>query len=243
MKTKLLLLLLAPAMVFGQAEDPGSDEDAVRAVPNLPAGFSVPASTVSPDGRYGVTVPDRDHYEKDETVHNQIVEVSSGRILAAIKADAGLLHMNHGGIAPSRWSTDSSILLWQVEGKWSPRALVLVRIQNGAVKWQTNVLKTAQQEILVRTKKAAAAKYAAAKKENAGNGSAYPDGFTVNVTAAGTSDDLLSFPVAVHAELTSNPKAIEDFPKSAQLDANLDAMILEDGKLTVKSFNLGAGKD
>jgi hypothetical protein len=77
-------------------------------------------------------------------------------------------------------------LLWKVYGKWSPRALVLLKINNGKLQWQRNLLKLMQQEILARTRKADAKSYAAAKKRNAGSaGDYYPEGFTIDVIAEG----------------------------------------------------------
>ena len=52
--------------------------------------------------------------------------MKSGRVLGTIKAETGLVHMNHGGILPAQWSADSSYLIWTVDGKWSFRALVLL---------------------------------------------------------------------------------------------------------------------
>ncbi|MDR3403561.1 MAG: hypothetical protein P4L99_13770 [Chthoniobacter sp.] len=41
-------------------------------------------------------------------------------------------------------------------------------------------------------------------------------------------------PLAVHAELNADPKAIDDFPKAA----NLDAMVTTDGKFVVSKFSV-----
>jgi hypothetical protein len=84
-----------------------------------------------------------------------------------------------------------------------------------------------------------AAEYAAAKKANAGNGTAYPDGFTVNVTIGGEEGAPLTFPLLMHARLESNPKEIENFPKNAELASEMDATMGADGKLVVKEFHLG----
>jgi Lysozyme inhibitor LprI len=46
--------------------------------------------------------------------------------------EALLAKLPDAGILPSRWSADSSFLLWEVTGKWSPRALVLLKIEDGA---------------------------------------------------------------------------------------------------------------
>jgi hypothetical protein len=43
----------------------------------------------------------------------------------------------------------------------------------------------------------------------------------------------------LHAQLESNPKEIEDFPKNADLTSEMDATMSADGKLVVKEFHLG----
>ena|SRR5438270_9169105 len=217
-----------------------ADEDEVIKGPQFPANFIVPKSSVSPDGRYGVIAPaDWDHYDENGKPQNKVVEIKSGRVLATINAETGLVHMNHGGILPTQWSADNSYLIWTVDGKWAFRALVLLKIDNGQLKWQRNLLTLMQHEILAQTRKAAPQKYAAAKKQNAGNGSAYPEGFTISVTVGGKEDVPLTFPLPLHAELESNPKAIEDFPDSADVTSEMDATMDGNGKLVVKEFHLG----
>jgi hypothetical protein len=202
-----------------------------------PPGFSVPESTLSPTRQFGVLVPDEDHYREDRP-QNKLVEVATGRVLAVIQAETGMVQMNHGGISP-KWSADGSLLYWKVEGKWFPRALVLLKIAEGAVLWQTNLLKEAQKATLARTLAARPKAYAAAKKENRGNGSAYPDGFTIEVTTPVDEEKPVALPLAVHAELTSNPKGIEDYPKAARLDSRLEGTVDPKGKFTVTKFSAG----
>jgi hypothetical protein len=199
-----------------------------------PAGFSVPESTLSPDGRFGVLVPDTEHYS-DQRPQNKIVEIATGRVLATIQAETGMEQMNHGGIAP-KWSADGALLLWKVEGKWFPRALVLLSIHEGKVAWQTNILKEAQQTTLARTRQAQPKAYAAAREFNMGNGSAYPDGFTIEVTTPADDEKPVVVPLAVHAELTPDPKGLEDFPKAARLHAKLEAVVDAHGNFVVKEF-------
>src|SRR4029077_10491735 len=108
--------------------------------------------------------------------------------------------------------------------------------------------RTVQEAILVRTRQVAPQKYAAAKKENKDNGSAFPDGFTVNVRVEGDEErggatenvkgEPVSLPLKVHAELTSNPKEIEDWPEEAQLDSELDGAITPERQLIVTRFRL-----
>jgi len=159
-----------------------------------------------------------------------------------------MIHMNNQEILPARWSPDGSLLLWEVDGKWSPSTLTLLRIENSKVKWALDVLRTVQQAILVRTREAAPQKYAVAKKENRGNGTAFPDGFTVNVRVEGDQErggatenveaKPIFLPLKVHAELTSNPKEMEDWPKEAQLDSELDGVITPERQLNVTRFRL-----
>ncbi len=201
-----------------------------------PAGFTIPEITLSPDKRLGVLVPDEEHY--DAGAKNQLVEIRTNRLLAPILGEVGMENMNHGGVSPTRWSPDSSLLLWRVDGKWFPRALILIQLADGQVRWQLDLLKTAQQEILTRACQAAPKKYAAAKKENAGNGSAYPDGFTVDLTTDGEEDSPVALPLRVHVTLTANPKGMEDYPANARLDGKLEAEVGLDGKFKVLKFSL-----
>jgi len=188
----------------------------------FPDGFGVVPSSLSPDKRYGVLAgADFDHY--DETKHqNKLVEVNTGRTLAVIDAEPGKAgFMNHGGIQPSRWSADSSLLLWEVAGKWSPLALVLLKIEDGKIKWQRNLLKMSQQAILTRTRKFLPKDFAA---------------FTaIDVHVNGKEDAPLSLPLAVHAEFDSNPKAMEP-PPSVHVHSEMQATVDSDGKLIVQKF-------
>jgi hypothetical protein len=220
----LLTLATFVALLLSFATAPAKD----------PAAFSIPEDSRSPDGHYGVTVPTTrdDDVKLKEEPKNQLVEIKSGRAVATIEAWTGWSKMNHGGVLPARWSRDGSLLLWEVDGKWCPHALVLLKLEKGQLQWQCNVLQVAQQALLERTRKAAPEKYAAAKKANAGNGSAYPEGFTIDVKAL----DPVTVPLRVEAVLTANPKGIEDH---ANLDSHLEGVIDAAGTLKVTSFKLG----
>ena len=182
---------------------------------------------------------DWDHFADNGKPQNKLVEMQSGRVLASINAETGLMHINQGGILPARWSANNSYLIWTVDGKWAFRALVLLRdFENGEVKWQRDLLKQMQQEFS-RAHVRRSPLSAAAKKENAGNGAVYPDGFTINVKVRGEEGAPLTFPLLLHAQLKSNPKEIEGFPKNADLTSEMDATMSADGKLVVKEFHLG----
>lgn len=207
---------------------------------SLNTDYITPEFTFSPDHRYGVMIPVfhiEAAQEPDERM-NKVVELRTHHTVALIQAEPGYDRaLNFHETAPPRWSPDSSFLLWKVNGKWNPDALVLLKIEQNQAKWQLDVLKTAQQAVLSRTRTAAPKQYAIAKKANAGNGRAFPDGFTVDVTTDGENSDTVSLPLVVHTDLTANPKQIEGEPN---LVSHLDAIATEDGKFVVKNFQLGA---
>lgn len=222
-KATILALCAFSACVFGQ------DNQSKR--------ITIPDTSRSPDHRFGVTVPVRDFDDEKSHPPNKLVEIKSGRVLAVLAGETGWTKMNHGGVLPARWSRDCSLLLWEVDGKWFPNALDVVKIEKDEVKWQTDILKAAQEAILARTKAATPQKYAAAKKANAGNGSAYADGFSIDVEAL----DPIALPLRVRVALTSNPKQIPG-PDMVTLESKLEATVDVDGKFVVQSFGLGPGK-
>jgi len=128
----------------------------------IPKGFVVPKCTLSPDRRYGVTVPilDLDQPENPKQPKNSIIELETGRIIAVINTRwTGWTKHNHGGVLPCRWSADGSLLLWEVDGKWFRDAVVLLKIKNGALEWQLDITEKVQREILRRTKHSVPKKY------------------------------------------------------------------------------------
>jgi hypothetical protein len=101
----ILLVLLGSALnlaAFGGEPQPGT----------LPRGCIVPPETLSPDHRYGVTAYDdtNNPLPTGDIENNKLIDVSTGRVLATIDAPAAMTRMNHGGIAPCRWSADGSLL-------------------------------------------------------------------------------------------------------------------------------------
>jgi len=201
----------------------------------IPQGYLLPEKTLSPDHRYGVLVPQ----PLPEPPHpvNQLIEVQTGRVLAEIIGNTGWTRMNHGAVLPTRWTKDSSVLFWQVDGKWGPISLVLVRIKNGEVLGQTDLYQEVVKAILTRTREARPQEYSQ-RKNDLGYGSAYPDGFTIDIYAEGEEGAPLTFPLKIHADLTSDPKGISEKPLTSYLDGTVD----QEGKFTVTNFKLGAAE-
>ena len=72
------------------------------AAQTVPTGYTIPDITLSPDHRYGVTVPGLD----TPNPHNSLIEIKTGRVLAEIQADTGYERANHISLLPSRWTKD-----------------------------------------------------------------------------------------------------------------------------------------
>jgi hypothetical protein len=204
---------------------------------HLPEGHAILPESLSPDGRIGVLAPDVDHL-RDGVPQNKLVEASTGILLAVIDAETAFPGANHQTLAGVRWSQDGALLRWLVGGKWGPKAFVLLKLDAGKVQWQTNALKQAEQEILRRAREASPQAYAAATQHNAGNGPAYPDGFTISAEPTGNDEGPPALPMQVKVTLTANPKAIDSFPKNAELDAEMTATIDGNGNFTVDVFAL-----
>lgn len=205
-----------------------------------PEGFSVPEATISPDGSHGVTAPDWKHFREGKP-WNTLVNLRTGRPLALldtnlftwVQDDSG--GMNHISLETC-WSADGSVLGWVLGGKWSPAAFTLVKVRSDAVAWQLDVEAAVQKAILERTRKAAPANYAAAVKQNAGSGRAFPEGFTVDMDVPQAG---FSLPWKGHATLDSNPKDIADgWPAQANVAASLNFIVQPDGTIVFSNFAL-----
>ena len=201
------------------------------------ASAGVPHYTLSPNHRYGVTVPHYEDYHEDPDSKNELLDLSTSRVLTTIHQTypAYDRNLNHHGMAEPRWARDSSILIWEVPGKWFPDSYVVVRLKNGKVLWQRDLLKLAQDEILEHTRQAAPSHFQAAKEHNRGNGSAYPEGFSVDVEVV----EPIDFPLKVRIALTSNPKDIQGL---TSLDSYLFGELDSAGDFKIRRFRIGPYK-
>jgi hypothetical protein len=204
----------------------------------IPSGYVVLRCTISPDDRFGVLVPkleELEHLEMTTGAQNQVIELSTGSVIAVIRTDwVGPTRQGHGGVLPARWSPDNSLLLWQVHGKWFRDAVVLLKFSDGKLEWQTDITRAAQAECLLRTRRAQPKLYAQAMSDNVRNGKSYPDGFSVQVSVIGD----LKLPLQIRATLTSDPKALEE---PALLESSLLGFIDSEGRFQVSDFIVGSG--
>lgn len=203
-------------------------------------GFFVPDATKSPDGKYGVLVPDEDHV-KEGAQQNQVVELATGKVLGTIEADTYAVWKDGGGVNSmtgyglgAAWSADGDVLSWNVGGEWFPSAWVLIKVENSAIAWQVDVLKKAQ-DIMLETTRATVPENYAAVKMNKDNGSAYPDGFTI---IPSTPEGGFTLPWRFVCTIDSNPKGIERLPAKGNVGAAADLELAANGDVTLQSFQI-----
>jgi hypothetical protein len=238
-------LLLALGLVVGL----GTTAGPARA---QAAAFSIPPYTISPDGRYGALVPDAALIPSDAPTVNgedfpqdKLVEVKTGRVLAVIPSRPRALNDASDQNSPHPyWSPDSSLLVWLVEGKWSSAALSIFKLEDGKVKWESNVLKAARLAMLNRTMKTGQSDFTPIAGLDHVDDQAYPNGFSIDVYLkgnAGLAEPFgpapLQFPLSIHADLTSDAKGINATPP---VQADLDGVVDATGKFTVTRYHLGA---
>jgi hypothetical protein len=241
MKPIVIIILLLAVLLSCHGHASAQQKPAASAGKgiHLPSGYQIPEFTVSPNGMYGVSVQVDFLEAKDsnagESLADAIFNLKTGRVIGPLLSKPCPLTANHLGVDTPRWSPDSTLMLWHAHAKWSAYAIELVKFDGDKILWQLDLLKAAQKAILDRTRAAAPESYRQKKEENKGNGSAYPEGFTIDVTTPGEDTPDVTLPLKVHASLTSDPK---DISPSANLESELEGIVDSGGKFTVTHFKL-----
>ena len=120
---------------------------ATAAASPLPKGFAVVPTSASPDGKLAVIAPDTRTPPTKDSHDNKLIEVATGKVIATLVSPTAPIHDSEVDFEP-RWSADGSLLEWYVDGKWGSYALVLVRVEHGAVISQIDVRELAVHEVL-----------------------------------------------------------------------------------------------
>jgi len=205
----------------------------------VPKDCEIPELSLSPDHKLGVVVPDYLKFDESgkKMPPNTLVDVASGKVLATLQGEVGNLHESNMDLAPS-WSQDGSILIWGFHGKWTFLTVDVLKIEDGAVKWQTNLLERAQKEILARTKKADPKRYAKKKEER---GNTYTEGFAIELIFSPEPEPypwspvkFSKLPLKFVVTLTSDPKDADESTVKSELEGQIDG----NGKVTFSHFHL-----
>jgi hypothetical protein len=183
----------------------------------------------SPDGKWQITMPKIGAHTEWGARHS-IVSTESGEIQVVIDGEATSNLSSHGSLF-ALWSEDSERLLWIVHSKWSPLSVNYLMIRDGDVA-QINVYRAAVIEILGRVRQELPEAMAEAITENAGNGTAYPMGFVIDLVFE-EDPPSTKLPLRFTIELTSNPKGIED---ESTLEATMKGTLNDKQSLTWSDF-------
>ena len=127
------------------------------------------------------------------------------------------------------------MVLWQVDSKWGFSTEILIKLDNGKIAWQVDILKLIRQEILKRTRQALPEKYKIVKEASKGDGSWWQDGFAID-SVLDSKGGPMTFPLLYHVFLSSNPNEISDQTK---VDSRMTAEVNQDGTVKVDDFHLG----
>ena len=203
---------------------------------SVPAGYSVPTDTLSPDHRFGVTVPKHEYPQELDNPENNVINIQTGIVIGTILQEFPAFdRTSHGELYPCWWKANDSQMLWQVEGKWGKRAVVLITLKDKKTIVQIDLLKKMQDAILVSTMRSIPGPFQEAEKENQRNGQAYPDGFTVDAVL-NSNGGPMSFPLRFQVFLTADPKANVDH---VQFQSRMQVTFSRSGDLTVEAFHIG----
>lgn len=234
LKKFAVLLVLQSAFCF-----------AAFAAPPLPKGYEISPNSTSPNGEFCVIEPTRDAFFKaiesssKINFYNAVVNAKTGKILEKVKDDYGI----HDGPQfindHALWSPDSSTLVWVIDSKWGPSSITVFRLANRHVISQTDLRTPIDNELLKRTKKAHPKIYKNAVKENAGCGSWYPDGFTIDIHVS----PLTTNDVIFTAALTADPKDVQGWPNDAKIYALIDGKLGVHNKFTFTHFQCVPGSN
>jgi len=195
------------------------------AIAEIPAGYKLSQATISPNGRYGLLVPN-----DPSAGDTELAVVKTSKILATLTVSEGGYYETESGETSSVWSRDSSLLVWSPSGKWGPVAVNVLTIHNDQKVSQNKILKILQDEITTRLKATQPTLYK--KVQSAISKShAEADGFTVDIHVMPSLD---TNSVSFEEGLTSDPNMA--LTSDLQLQANLKGDISSNARIRFGEF-------
>jgi uncharacterized protein YecT (DUF1311 family) len=211
-------------------------EDAKRDAPSwVPKGWEIAEDSISPDRRFAVIEVDKD----GDPAPSKLVELKTGRTVATLVGACGG-QRSHWEASKAGWSDDGSTLIWITTGKWFPRSYVILKLRDGKLVWQIDIMSAVETELLTRTQEAAPLNFAAAKLRGAGGGSVYPEGFLFDIDEAEAGFRL---PLVCAASMrTVTVHADEDEPWENEVRSSITMTLTKDGELHYSGFELDLNK-
>ena len=120
---------------------------------DLPEGYIVHEGSESPDGQYGIAVPESDDVEKQQPdpkveeyyALNYLADVKDHKVLGKIRGSDYFEHQNHAGLTVD-WSEDSKIAIADYEGRYGFGSICVLELK-GKDFTQTDIGKRIQTAI------------------------------------------------------------------------------------------------
>lgn len=161
-----IMIACALCVVAADEEPEAAGEDSSAGLPDEYAkNYLVAASTVSPDKKFAVIYPTLEAEEAaegakhPERIKDYIVALQPFTVLGELQTKYPYFqNQNHGRIS-AEWSDDSSVALITLDGKWGPREVFLVELNDGRLSRITNILRKAHDLLLPNYRKAKAERY------------------------------------------------------------------------------------
>jgi hypothetical protein len=153
--------------VLAADEEPEAiGEDSSTGLPqDYAKNYLIAVSTISPDKKLAVIYPTLESEEAaddanhPERIKDYVVALQPFTVLGELQTKYPYFqHQNQGGIS-AEWSDDSSVALITLDGKWGPREVFLVELNNGKLNRITNILHKAHDLLLPNYRKAKAERY------------------------------------------------------------------------------------
>jgi uncharacterized protein YecT (DUF1311 family) len=101
-----------------------------------PEGYIVDEDSVSPDGQYGIAIPESDDVAKEQPnpkveeyyALNYFADVKNHKILGKIQGSDYFQHQNHAGLTV-QWSEDSKIAIVEYEARYGFDSIAVVELK------------------------------------------------------------------------------------------------------------------
>jgi len=131
------------SVVAANEEAEATGEDSSAGLPKEYAkNYRIAASTISTDKRFAVIYPNEKFSEEESEakIKDYLVRLEPFSVLGALAtSEPYFQNQSHGGIS-ANWSKDNSAALVTLDGKWGPRDVLLLELEDGKLKRTTKLL-------------------------------------------------------------------------------------------------------
>lgn len=208
---------------------PGTAAGRPRPARDLP---SIVEASRSPDGRFAVTAEEL-RLGSSPQPKNRLVDTVRRRSLAVLPGEGTPRSAPNHSIIP-RWSSDGSLLVWYVEGKYGSMVLLVIRMQ-GTRALVTDVREQAVATVLRAIRQARPRGWRAARRVGRGNGRWFRDGLAIDVYPDFIDDEHArpGLPLRFTIWFTANPKGDDEFTHDAWIEGRTDGVVDAAGTVTV----------